>query len=108
MATVRGSEKVLEQLFGDPKVSAKQLASAVEQARQAGLRFDRLWWKGQPHPDLIRATTRVLPDQFASTVAELIRLHNNANQVSFEAFPKGVPQLEAIDLDITVNRNIAG
>ena len=108
MATIRGSEKVLEQLFGDVKVSTQQLASAVEQARQSGLRFDRLWWKGQPHPDLIRATTQLNPEQFASTISELIKLHNSVNQLSFKAFPKGVIQIDAVDLDITVNRNIAG
>jgi hypothetical protein len=107
MATIRGSEKVLEQLFGDPNVDAKQLAGAVEQARQVGLRFDRLWWKGQPHPDLIRATTRLTIDQFASTIGEMIKLHNSTNQLSFEVFPKGVVQIDAIDVDITVNRNIA-
>jgi hypothetical protein len=108
MATIRGSEKVLEQLFGDPKIDSKQLASAVEQAQQVGLRFDRLWWKGQPHPDLIRATTRLGLDQFASTIGELIKLHNSTNQLSFEVFPKGVVQIDAIDVDITVNRNIGG
>ena len=108
MAMTRGSDKVLEQLFGDTKVSGQQLTAAVEQARQAGFRFERLWWKGQPHPDLIFGVTSVTPDRFAATLADLIRLHNNANQVSLEAFPKGVPQIEAIDLHITVNRNIGG
>jgi hypothetical protein len=108
MTTTRGSDKVLEQLFGDTKVSAQQLAGAVEQARQAGFRFERWWWKGQPRPDFIHGVASIDPAQFAATVTDLIKLHNSANQVSFEAFPKGVPQIEAIDLHITVNRNIAG
>ena len=108
MATVRGSDKVLEQLFGQGTVSPQQLAAAVEQARQAGLRFDRWWWKGQPRPDLIKAVTSIKVAEFATTVSDLIKLHTNANQISFEAFPKGLPQIEAIDLHITVNRNLEG
>lgn len=104
----RGSDKVLEQLFGAASVSSEQLATALAQARQAGLRFDRLWWKGQPRLDLIKGVATIKMDQLATAVTDLVRLHTDDNQVSFEAFPKGTPQIDAVDLHVTVNRNFRG
>lgn len=104
----RGSEKVLEQLFGDASATPQQLASAIERATTAGLKLERWWWKGQPRPDFFKAVTRIQPADFAATLTDLLKIHNGVNQISLELFPKGVPRLEAIDVHITVERNIGG
>ena len=107
MAT-SGSDDVLAKLFGDTAVSSEQLSAAVEQAQVGSLRFWRLWWKGQPHLELIRGGLTVQPAELTNTVSELLRLHNSLNQISFEVFPKGVVQLDAVDVHVEVNRNIRG
>jgi uncharacterized membrane-anchored protein len=110
MATpeTRGSEKVLEQLFGEKAVTTQQLAAAVEHVTAAGLKLERWWWKGQPHPDWFRAVVRVRPNDLTTAVTQLINFHSETNQLSLELFPKGVPKLEAVDMHITVDRNIRG
>jgi hypothetical protein len=110
MATVgpRGSDKVLEQIFGGTTITPEQLSSAVQQATSSGLKIERWWWKGQPHPDWFQAHGTLRPDQAATTLTQLIGFHNDVNQVSFEVFPKGTPRVDAIDINITVNRNLGG
>ena len=104
----RGSDKVLQQLFGEKTVTHQQLATAVEQARAGGYTVERWWWKGQPVVDWFKGVVRVRPEQFATTIGQLVGLHSNINQLSLEVFPKGVPKLEAIDVHITIDRNIQG
>jgi hypothetical protein len=101
----RGSEKVLQQLFGGTAVDGKQLASAVAQASSSGLKLERWWWKGQPHPDLIRAVVTIPPAEVGPVIAQLVSFHSELNQVSLEAFPRGLPRVDAVGLNITINRN---
>jgi len=110
MATVgsRGSDKILEQLFGDKTITKEQLASAVEQATASGLKIERWWWKGQPQPDWFRAVATVKPENAGTTLTQLVNMHNELNQLSFEVFPKGIPKLDALDVRITVHRNVRG
>jgi hypothetical protein len=102
----RGSAAVLENLFGQPTVSHEQLQAAVSNATLAGLAVKRIWWKGQPVPDLIRAETLVKPDAIQSAMANLLKMHNEFAQITVEVFPIGVVQIEEVRLDVTVNRNV--
>lgn len=104
----RGSNKVLEQLFGNASMSREQLASVLEQAAGTNLKLERWWWKGQPAPDWFKAVARVRPDDIAATLTQLINSHSDVNQLSLEVFPKGTPKLEAVDVHITIDRNLRG
>ena len=84
----RGSEKVLEEIFASTNLSPQQLATAVQQASASGLKIERWWWKGQPQPDWFRAVGTVKPDQAVNTIAQLIGLHNDANQRSCHDVPE--------------------
>jgi hypothetical protein len=84
----RGSGKVLGQIFGEATVSRQQLAEAIEQASASGLRLERWWWKGQPHPDWFKAVVRVGPEEISNTLSQLISIHSDVNQLSLEVFPK--------------------
>jgi hypothetical protein len=102
----RGSAKVLEKLFGKADLSREELIAAVKQASTSELKFVRLWWKGTPHPDLIRAVADVGIDNAGGAMDQLVRLQSPTNQVAFKVFPKGTPVLDSVQLDITINRNV--
>ena len=103
----RGSSKILDQLFGSKPHSAAELGAAVAAARASGLVLEAWWWKGQPaFWDELRAKVMVPGDEAGATIDSLLKLNSPELQVGIEVFPRGVVQLEAVGLTLTVNRNI--
>jgi hypothetical protein len=102
---VRGSEKLLAQLFGE-SLSEKQIRSAVDEARASGLRIVRWWWYGQPAIDQIVATLQVDRPSLGPTVERLAGMHSGAMQVNLDVFPFGIPAPDFFHVNVAVKRNL--
>ena len=102
---VRGSEKLLAQLFGE-SLSEKQISRAVEEARATGLRIVRWWWFGQPAIDQIIATLQVDRPSLGPTVERLAGMHSGAMQVNLDVFPYGIPAPDFFHVNVAVKRNL--
>jgi hypothetical protein len=69
--------------------------------------------KGQPHPDLLRATFRFEdPDQCGTTVGRVLNLigKNGVGKVpaGIRVFPKGIPWPEYYVLDVVIGEQHSG
>jgi hypothetical protein len=107
MAAQRGSDKILGQLFGDAAPTDRDgLARAVAAAREGGLRVVRWWWKGQPAIDSIRAQLDVGPEEAGGVAQALVGLHAPGAGLAVEVFPYGIPKLDGVRFDVTLNRTV--
>ena len=107
MAAERGSDKILSQLFGDAAPADREgLARAVTAARESGLRVVRWWWRGQPAIDLIRAQLDVRPEEAGGVAQGLVGLHGPGAGLAVEVFPYGIPKLDGVRFDVTLNRTV--
>jgi hypothetical protein len=103
----RGSERILEHLFGaGSPVSRDELAKAVAAAQDQGFKIVRWWWKGQPAIDQIKAVLQLTREQLGSAVQQILDSQTAETQVGVEVFPLGIPKPEIMQLDLTINRNV--
>jgi len=98
MSNVRGS---LELLMGrwERKIGEKELGGLLETFDMKGLVANDILCVGQPSPEAILATVSVQKevfDKFSNRLFDLELLRCKR----FEVFPKGIPSIEEIRVDL--------
>ncbi len=78
--TERGSQKLLEQLFGAGMTSSAEMAEGTLAAGGSNYRLLYWWWKGTPIPDEIFAKVLIERDQAPELVKQF--MSNKAMQVN--------------------------
>lgn len=102
MGEARGSTKVLSRLF-DSDPSDDQLREALQVAREE-YRVLRWWKYGQPAVDVVKAKLDVQPDRVGEVLADLVQQQGGGLQVTLDVFPYGLPALDGLVVDVTMER----
>ncbi len=102
----RGSEKLWDRIFEHDDPTQAKLGEAVAAARES-YRVLR-WWKfGQPAIDRIKTTLDVPTAESGQLIQDILRsAGGNRANITLEAFPYGLPQLERVQVDVTFERNV--
>ena len=102
--SVRGSTKMLEQLFGGKPPETHADVSKALGLTTSNIKLERWWWKGQPAFDEFFVSVRVSPDAVGELATRLIK-----GGLVIDGFPIGKPAIDAAILNISnVPREMRG
>jgi hypothetical protein len=103
----RGSSKVWARVFDSDAPTQEELTRSLA---AAGESYKVLrWWKyGQPAIDRIKATLDVQVRDAGTLVQDILSVNGKELQVSLDAFPYGIPDLEGIMINVIFERQIQG
>jgi len=101
----RGSEKLWDRIFEQEPTHAK-LGDAVAAARE-NYKVLRWWKYGQPQIDRIKATFDVATDQSGALIQDILQsAGGNRANISLDAFPYGLPQIERVQVNVTFEKTV--
>lgn len=101
----RGSSKVWARVFESDAPTNEELTRSLAAAGQ-DYRVLRWWKYGQPAIDRIKATLDVRFENAGPLVQEILSANGKELQVSLDAFPYGIPDLEGVMLNVVFEREI--
>ncbi|HEY0737095.1 MAG TPA: hypothetical protein VGD69_19420 [Herpetosiphonaceae bacterium] len=101
----RGSSKVWARVFESDAPTDEELTRSLATAAE-GYRVRRWWKYGQPAIDRIKATLDVPFDNAGPLVQDLLGANGKGLQVSLDAFPYGIPDLEGVMINVLFEREI--
>lgn len=106
MEEQRGSEKLLQQLFGaEGNVSHESLSEALKAAREEFML--RRWIViGQPAPDQISATIDVEVGRAGTVLQQIINLQNPQLGIKCYVFPMGQPKPDLVQVQVDAQINL--
>ncbi len=102
----RGSTELLTRLF-DAAPSDADLQEALKVAREE-YRVLRWWKLGQPAVDAIKVKLDIPQEKAGGVLTDLVQMHSEKLQVTVNAFPYGLPALDGVLVDVTMERQVAG
>jgi len=96
-AKSRGSSKL-------SALSVEALNKSIKAARQS-YTIERWWKYGQPAIDRIRAVLNVSDIKAAGSVVDsLVGLHDARHQIGLDVFPYGVPVIDGVRINVTIDQ----
>ncbi|HEY0604644.1 MAG TPA: hypothetical protein VGD58_17125 [Herpetosiphonaceae bacterium] len=101
----RGSSKVWARVFESDAPTDEELTRSLASAGE-DYRIKRWWKYGQPAIDRIKATLDVRVDNAGPLVQDLLAANGKGLQVSLDAFPYGIPDLEGVMINVLFEREI--
>ena len=93
------ADALLKQLSqpGIDKASLKRYSAHLVAAKAANYKFERIWWKGIPYPDMLHLQTRI-PLKNIADIEKLI----SPELDSIEIFPIGIPYPEFLQAIVKI------
>ena len=101
----RGSSKVWARVFESDAPTNEELTRSLAAAGE-DYRVLRWWKYGQPAIDRLKATLDVRFERAGPLVQDILGANGKGVQVSLEAFPYGIPDLEGVMLNVLFEREI--
>ena len=100
----RGSAKLWDRVFDAEPPTQEELSKSVAKGRETYV--VKRWWKyGQPQIDRIKATLEVQPDFAGQVIQDILNVGGGTN-VILDAFPYGLPKVDAVQVNVTFERDI--
>ena len=82
---------------GIDKAALKNFSAHLAKAQAGNFKFERIWWKGIPFPDILHLQTRIS----LKNIAEIQKLIN-PEIGSIEIFPIGIPNPEELQAVVKI------
>ena len=102
----RGSEKLWDRIFEQDQPTHAKLGDAVAAAR-VNYKILRWWNYGKPAIDRVKTTLDVPTAESGSLIQDILHsaAGNKAN-ITLEAFPYGLPQIDRVQVNVTFEKNV--
>ena len=102
----RGSAKLWDKVFDAEPPTQEELSKSVAKGRETYV--IKRWWKyGQPQIDRIKATLEIQPEFAGQVMQDILGAGGGGTaNVILEAFPYGLPKVDAVQVNVTFERDI--